>query len=60
MGDNKLRQPADPLYQLLREGRAEEFNRKRNPPEPFDLHSCNLRGVDLSVRLGTRIRTRKL
>ncbi len=47
MSENKLRQPADPLYQLLREGRAEEFNRKRNPVEPFDLHSCNLRGVDL-------------
>jgi uncharacterized protein YjbI with pentapeptide repeats len=47
MAENKLRQPADPLYQLLRESQADEFNRKRNPAEPFDLHACNLRGVDL-------------
>jgi uncharacterized protein YjbI with pentapeptide repeats len=47
MTDAKLRQPADPLYQLLREGRAEDFNRQRKPGEKYDLHACNFRGVDL-------------
>ena len=45
--NNKLRQPTDPLYLLLREGRADEFNRQRDPGAVVDLHSCNLRGVDL-------------
>ena len=44
---NRLRQPADPLYQALREGRSEDFNRLRDPAVGYDLHSCNLRGVDL-------------
>jgi uncharacterized protein YjbI with pentapeptide repeats len=42
-----LRQPSDPLYLLMREGRAEEFNRQRKPTEKHDLHSCNFRGIDL-------------
>jgi uncharacterized protein YjbI with pentapeptide repeats len=42
-----LRQPSDPLYLLMREGRAEEFNRLRKPGEKHDLHSCNFRGIDL-------------
>ena len=45
--NNKLRQPADPLYQALREGRSEDFNRQRDPAAGYDLHACNLRGVDL-------------
>jgi uncharacterized protein YjbI with pentapeptide repeats len=47
MSDANLRQPADPLYQMLREGRVEEFNRQRKAGEKYDLHSCNFRGIDL-------------
>jgi len=48
MNENKkLRQPAEPAYQALREGRVEDFNRQRNAATPCDLHSCDLRGVDL-------------
>jgi uncharacterized protein YjbI with pentapeptide repeats len=47
MTDAKLRQPADPLYLLMREGRAEEFNRQRKIAEKYDLHACNFRGIDL-------------
>ena len=43
----KLRQPVDPLYQNLREGKADEFNSHRNGTEPYDLHSCDPRGIDL-------------
>jgi uncharacterized protein YjbI with pentapeptide repeats len=45
--NNKLRQPADPLYRALRDGRIEDFNRQRNTALPYDLHACDLRGVDL-------------
>jgi uncharacterized protein YjbI with pentapeptide repeats len=47
MADNNLRQPADPLYLLMREGKPEEFNRQRKAGETYDLHSCNFRGIDL-------------
>jgi uncharacterized protein YjbI with pentapeptide repeats len=47
MPDAKLRQPADPIYLLLREGRVEEFNRQRKAGEKYDLHACNFRGADL-------------
>jgi uncharacterized protein YjbI with pentapeptide repeats len=41
------RTPADPLYLLLREGRSEEFNRRRQAGEECDLRGCDLRGLDL-------------
>ena len=47
MSGPTLRQPSDPLYLLMREGRAEEFNRQRKSGEKYDLHSCNFRGIDL-------------
>jgi uncharacterized protein YjbI with pentapeptide repeats len=47
MPDSKLRQPADPHYLMIREGRVEEFNRQRKPGENYDLHACNFRGIDL-------------
>jgi uncharacterized protein YjbI with pentapeptide repeats len=47
MATGKPRKPADPLYQLLREGRGEEFNRRRKSGDKCDLRGCDLRGVDL-------------
>jgi len=47
MSGEKPRQPADSNYSLLREGRSEEFNRKRLSGEPADLRGCDLRGLDL-------------
>lgn len=47
MIDGKPRKPADPLYQLLREGRGEEFNRRRQAGESCDLRGSDLRGLDL-------------
>jgi uncharacterized protein YjbI with pentapeptide repeats len=47
MSDGKPRKPADPLYQLVREGRGEEFNRRRKAGETCDLRGCDLRGIDL-------------
>ena len=41
------RQPSDPLYLLVREGRSADFNRQRKPGDQCDLHGCNLRGLDL-------------
>ena len=41
------RQPSDPVYQLVREGRSGDFNRQRKPGDQCDLHGCNLRGLDL-------------
>lgn len=41
------RRGTDPMYLLLTEGRAEEFNRRRKAGETFDLRSANLRGLDL-------------
>lgn len=47
MSDGKPRKPADPLYLLLREGRGEEFNRRRKAGENCDLRGCDFRGLDL-------------
>jgi len=47
MSGEKPKQPADPMYLLVREGRSEEFNRKRQSGEPCKLIGCNLRGLDL-------------
>jgi uncharacterized protein YjbI with pentapeptide repeats len=47
MSGGKPRQPTDPLYLLIREGRFEEFNRQRKAGEKCDLHGCNFRGLDL-------------
>jgi uncharacterized protein YjbI with pentapeptide repeats len=46
MATARLRQPSEPLYALLREGRHEEFNRQRTG-SVCDLRSCDLRGLDL-------------
>lgn len=37
----------DPLYNLLKHGRAEEFNRRYGDGERCDLRGCDLRGADL-------------
>jgi uncharacterized protein YjbI with pentapeptide repeats len=47
MPEGKLRQPSDPLYQAMREGRAEDFNRQRVAAGLHDLHACDFRGADL-------------
>ena len=47
MSDGKPRKPADPLYQLLREGRGEEFNRRRKAGEKCDLRGADFRAIDL-------------
>jgi uncharacterized protein YjbI with pentapeptide repeats len=47
MSDGKPRKSADPLYLLLREGRGEEFNRRRKAGETCDLRGCDFRGLDL-------------
>ena len=47
MPNGKPRKSADPLYLLLREGRGEEFNRRKNAGEKCDFRGCDFRGVDL-------------
>jgi uncharacterized protein YjbI with pentapeptide repeats len=47
MTNGKPRKSADPLYLLLREGRGEEFNRRRKAGEKCDLRGCDFRGIDL-------------
>ena len=47
MSDGKPRKSADPPYLLLREGRGEEFNRRRKAGETCDLRGCDFRGLDL-------------
>ncbi len=37
----------DPMYMLLKEGRVEEFNRRRAAGESCDLRDADLRGTDL-------------
>lgn len=37
----------DPMFHLLKEGRVEEFNRRRAAGEPCDLRHADLRGTDL-------------
>ncbi len=39
--------PENPLYQLLREDKVEEFNRRREAGERVDLRGADLRGLDL-------------
>jgi len=48
MTENKLRHPTDPLYQYLRQGKVEEFNRLRKSQASCDLHGCDFRGLDLT------------
>jgi uncharacterized protein YjbI with pentapeptide repeats len=38
---------SDPLYQLLREGRINEFNNRRRKGETCDLRDADLRSLDL-------------
>lgn len=47
MTDESPRMPDDPLYRLLREGRVDDFNRRKAAGERCDLTRCNLRGLDL-------------
>ena len=47
MSGEKPRRPADPMYQLVREERAEDFNRKRKEGESCEFIGCNLQGLDL-------------
>jgi uncharacterized protein YjbI with pentapeptide repeats len=37
----------DPLYQLLREGKIDEFNRRKGVGEKCDLRGCDFRALDL-------------
>ena len=37
----------EPLYMLLREGKVEEFNRRKAAGERCDLRDCDFRGLDL-------------
>ncbi|HUO95533.1 MAG TPA: pentapeptide repeat-containing protein [Steroidobacteraceae bacterium] len=47
MPDEKPRLSADPMYLLIREGRVEEFNRRKAAGEKYELRGANLRGLDL-------------
>lgn len=47
MSGDKPRKSADPLYLLLREGRADEFNQRRHDGATCDLRGCDFRGIDL-------------
>lgn len=38
-----------PMYQLLQEGNAEEFNQRRQAGEVCDLRGADLRGLDLRL-----------
>jgi len=42
-----LRFPEDPLYQLLRDEKVEEFNQRRAGQTSVDFHDCDFRGLDL-------------
>ncbi|MBI5462142.1 MAG: pentapeptide repeat-containing protein, partial [Gammaproteobacteria bacterium] len=37
----------DPLYQLLRDGKIDEFNTRHKAGESSDLTGCDFRGLDL-------------
>ncbi len=37
----------DPMYQLLREGKIDEFNAKKKAGEYCNLKSCDFRSIDL-------------
>jgi uncharacterized protein YjbI with pentapeptide repeats len=47
MTTEKPRLSADPLYVLIREGRVDEFNRRKAAGDRCDLRNCNFRGLDL-------------
>jgi uncharacterized protein YjbI with pentapeptide repeats len=47
MAAQNPRQPSDPMYLLVREGRSQDFNRQRKPGDRCDMHGCDLRGLDL-------------
>lgn len=47
MSNGKPRKSTDSLYLLLREGRGEEFNRRKKAGEKCDFRGCDFRGVDL-------------
>jgi len=42
-----LRFPDDPLFQLLRDEKIEEFNQQREAVTVIDFHDCDFRGLDL-------------
>lgn len=44
---NKPQIKNDPLYQLLREGKIDEFNKRKTTGESCDLTACDFRNVDL-------------
>ncbi len=45
--NNKPQIKSDPMYQLLRDGKIEEFNQRRAAGESCDLVGCDFRGLDL-------------
>lgn len=45
--DNKPQIKSEPLYLLLREGKIEEFNKRKAAGESCDLTCCDFRSVDL-------------
>ncbi|MDE2347999.1 MAG: pentapeptide repeat-containing protein [Gammaproteobacteria bacterium] len=47
MPDGKPRQPAEPMYLMLRASRIEDFNRLRKAGQTSDFHGCDFRGIDL-------------
>lgn len=50
MEDNMSNSPAissEPMYQLLREGKVDEFNSKKQSGEYCDFKSCDFRSLDL-------------
>jgi uncharacterized protein YjbI with pentapeptide repeats len=42
-----LRFPEDPLYQLLRSEKIDEFNKTKDGVAHIDFHDCDFRGLDL-------------
>lgn len=44
---NRPQIKSDALYQLLREGKIEEFNKRKAAGEPCDMTGCDFRHVDL-------------
>src|SRR6266404_2427037 len=48
MSDGKPRKPADPLYQLLREGRGEECDLRGSDLRGLDLREIDVKDIDFS------------
>ena len=42
-----LKIPSDPIYQLLRSEKIEEFNKKKQAGQFYDFTNCDFRGLDL-------------